>query len=117
MNKKIKSLSRLFNRNKYIDIDDLTIETIGKSFNIKRAVWCTKLPNRWSDVAFKGSRKLEYKNMRWSKSKYLDLPNDPTWSDIWKAIDQSIELSKSWDHIFIENVIENKNIIHIHMGS
>lgn len=57
-------------------------------------------------VAFPGKRKMTYAVNWGNKDIELDLPENPTWLDMWKAADRIIKDSGDQHHVFIEGFTE-----------
>ena len=54
----------------------------------------------------------------WGKSVEINLPQEPTWLDLWTAADAAIAKSGDQHHIFIEDIVyKGLGVFELHCGS
>ena len=92
------------------------LKKVAKLFKIKIADWSTLIPFDWNEAAFEGKKKLYYKSI-YGPETTIELPENPTFADIWKGCDKIVLENKDYDHRYIEDLEENGEIIKVHFGS
>ena len=70
----------------------------------------------FTEVLFPGATFVDY-NMNWGEPISVQIPENATWLDLWRAADQAIIKSGDDHHIFVEKFIKSGSHLNLVTGS
>lgn len=93
---------------------------LGEKHNFNHSTWSMYEITNMQEIPFPEAKKVKYRDWETDKPIYVDLPQNATWMDLWKAADTAMALSGDDHHIFIEAFIplkKDKTVLELHCGS
>ncbi len=84
--------------------------------NVLGCVWSLWEVRDFTEVPFPYATQVEY-SANFGDSVSVNIPENATWLDLWKAADECIVKSEDGHHLFVERFIPRGTVLELRTGS